>query len=148
MAMKFTETYAIQALDRLAALPEDRVPRWGVLRKATLVEHLIWSVCGSLGEVDALVYRGNLLTRHVVRPVILYGLLPMPRNVQLLGPGVPMGMPGGLEDLRAAIARFHAAVKVPDFTFAPHPVFGALGARGWDRMHYRHFQHHLKQFGA
>jgi Protein of unknown function (DUF1569) len=36
----------------------------------------------------------------------------------------------------------------PAGDWPPHPVFGAMTARDWNRVLYRHTDHHLRQFGV
>ncbi len=40
-----------------------------------------------------------------------------------------------------------AAVETGELRPAPHTLFGDIGIDGWARLHVRHFEHHLKQFG-
>jgi len=51
-----------------------------------------------------------------------------------------------LDRLREAAGRCVAALEKDEQAFASHPVFGPLGAAEWQRLHYRHYEHDLKQF--
>jgi hypothetical protein len=48
--------------------------------------------------------------------------------------------------LEALVARFIA--RDPSGTWPEHPLFGPLTGLEWGVFSYRHFDHHLRQFGA
>jgi oxepin-CoA hydrolase/3-oxo-5,6-dehydrosuberyl-CoA semialdehyde dehydrogenase len=137
---------------RLGRIAPDAVPRWGVLRRDTLIEHFVWVVRYAMGRSSQVPFSGNWLTVHLVGPLFLRGLLPIPRNLQipraLRERGVTLREPGDLETLRRLLEEYLNLVQADEFRPAPHPIFGDIGVDGWDRLHVRHFEHHLRQFGV
>lgn len=50
-------------------------------------------------------------------------------------------------NLKEAIQHFEEQLKFNEEILTVHPVFGALNYSEWILLHYKHVQHHLKQFG-
>jgi len=144
--------YIAALISRIEAIPPDAVPRWGSLRRDTLIEHLIWIVRHSMGRSRQVPFIGNWATRRLIGPLMLHGLLPIPRNLRfprhLAAEGVTGREPGDLETLHALLEEYISLVQADELQPAFHPAFGEIGIDGWERMHLRHFEHHLRQFGA
>jgi hypothetical protein len=51
------------------------------------------------------------------------------------------------ELLKESLARFSAAGKSKQLP-GEHPFFGKLNLEQWDRLQYKHIDHHLRQFGV
>lgn len=49
-------------------------------------------------------------------------------------------------DKHLLLRRLNEFIMAPDFS--PHPFFGKLNNRDWGRLAWKHFNHHLLQFGA
>ena len=144
--------YVREAIQRLKKIPEDASPRWGHMRKKEMIEHLIWAVKHSMGRSTQVPYFGNWFTEHILGPVFLQRWFPMPRNVRfphrLTAQGVTAREPGDEETLHALLEEYLNLVQADELHPAPHVVFGNIGVDGWDRMHTKHFEHHLRQFGV
>ncbi len=144
--------YVERVVARLGRIAPDAVPLWGVLRRDTLIEHLVWVVLHSMGRSAQMPFCGNWFTVHVLGPLFMVGLLPIPRNIQiprrLRERGVTMREPGDLDTLRRLLEEYLNLVQADELSPAPHPLFGDVGIDGWDRIHVVHFEHHLRQFGV
>ncbi len=144
--------YAERLLRRLGRIPADAAPKWGRLRKDTLIEHLIWVLLHSMGRSPQMTFTGNWLTTRILGPAILGGWLPIPKNLpipaKLAAAGVTLREPGGMDTLRELLEEYLNLVQADELAPAPHPLFGDIGVDGWDRLHVRHFEHHLRQFGV
>lgn len=139
-------------IGRLGTILPDAAPKWGKLRRDTLMEHLVWAVRHSMGRSKQVPFFGNWLTVRVAGPLYLRGLIPTPKNAQfpkrLVEQGVTGREPGDLDTLHALLLEYVNLVQADELSPAPHPLFGAIGVDDWDRMHVRHFEHHLRQFGV
>ena len=51
------------------------------------------------------------------------------------------------EQLKQCMARFSAAGRAGQLP-GDHPFFGKLTLKQWDRLQYKHLDHHLRQFGV
>ncbi len=144
--------YVERLIKRLERISPDAVPKWGQLRRDTLIEHLVWVMKYSMGRSKPMDFCGNWVTVHVIGPLLLRGVLPVPKNVKMprkfQDRGVTNREPGDLNTLRRLLEEYLNLVQADELRPAPHPMFGDLGIDGWDRMHVHHFEHHLRQFGV
>ncbi len=144
--------YVEEVIARIESIPEDAAPRWGTMRKAELIEHLVWVVRHSMGRSQQARHMGNWFTRYLIAPLVLHGIVPIPKNLKtpkkLAARGVTLREHGDLETLHALLEEYCNLVQADELRPALHPVFGDIGVDGWDRLHVRHFEHHLKQFGV
>jgi len=136
-----------EVLRRLGRIQPDARPGWGKLTPALMIRHLADAVRYSMGKGPEIPFAGNWLTRHIVAPLILNGVVRIPRNIA--GANVS-GTAGNvdLETLHAVLDEYLALVQAGELEPRPHPSFGPIGVDGWDKMHLRHFEHHLRQFGV
>ena len=148
----FDIDFVNDVLKRLEKLPPSAQPRWGELRRDTLIEHFIWVIRHAMGRSRQVPYFGNWFTCRIVGPLYLRGWLPTPKNLKfpkrLAAQGVTGREPGDLIALRALLEEYLNLAQADELTPAPHPIFGNIGVDGWDRLHVRHFRYHLDQFGA
>lgn len=149
---KIDDAFTNNTAARFAALDADAKPQWGKLRGDQVVGHLISAFRYSMGDTPGVLPdMSNFVTRNMVGPLLLMGLLPIPKNIPLKdGKGRPMDAPiaeGDAETLREVMQEFRERLAAGTLNCAPHPVFGDIGPAGWDKMHYRHVRHHMRQFG-
>ncbi|MBI2432796.1 MAG: hypothetical protein HYV26_08000, partial [Candidatus Hydrogenedentes bacterium] len=111
----FDNDFVDDVINRLRKLPPDAVPRWGTLRKDTLIEHLIWALRHSMGRSRQVPYFGNWFSRRVLGPLIIRGWMPMPHNIQLPAhlryEGITLREPGDLETLHALLEEYLTLVQ-------------------------------------
>lgn len=139
-----------EVLLRLSRINADTAPKWGRLRRDTLIEHLIWVVMHSMGRSRQVPFFGNWFTRRIVGPIFLTGIFPIPKNLQLpetlSAQGIVAREPGDLNTLRSVLEEYLGLVQADELKPGLHPAFGDIGVDGWDRFHVMHFEHHLRQF--
>ena len=79
---KFDRTYGKEVIERLRRLQPDAHPKWGVMKSEELVPHLIGTMRFSMGDLGEQHFMGNWVTVNVVGPLLLNGILPMPKGVK------------------------------------------------------------------
>jgi len=135
-------------LARLATVTPEDHPRWGVLDAPRMICHVSDALRVALGDLPAGDH-GNLVFRRAVKPLILRGIVTPRKGKTPTAPEMLTSTPGAFPDdvdaLRSLIDRIAAA---RDADVARHPMFGALTADEWARLHHLHLDHHLRQFGA
>jgi len=143
----FDHDYVEEAVERLRRLKPDTRPAWGRMTPAQMIEHLANATRYSMGRLGDLPDKSNWLLRHVMYPLLAYGIIRMPRNV--VGPDYPKRSQGNdLETLHAVLEEYLALVQAGELEPKPHPAFGRIGIDGWATIHYLHFEHHMRQFGV
>lgn len=137
---------------KLASIPEDATPVWGKMNRAQLYGHLTLVMRHMLGGGPELPFKGNFVSRHIFRHIILNGIKEIPHNIRLPR---PKGMDKAPEPPTATLAEFEAALDAyltaTEKGTAPqamHPFFGPLTTKEWLKFHHAHFKHHCKQFGV
>lgn len=144
----FVHTDRAKILARLATLRPDSARLWGKMDAQRMLAHCQQPLRVALGDLQ--------LRRGLVG--FLFG--GMARRKLLADKPWDQGMPTApefkvpgsgdfgreREQLAALVRRFEAGPSV--LTQEPHPFFGALTAEQWDRLQWKHLDHHLRQFGA
>lgn len=136
-------------LARIAAVRADSPRQWGKMGPGQMLAHCQVALRVALGE------------QRIPRVLIgyLFGALAKKqlRNDVPFKKGLPTGREfrfGADRDLETERAGLVALVKRfgeggPEaLSGNPHPFFGPLTAEEWDALHWKHLDHHLRQFGA
>ena len=135
-------------LGKADALSGDRVPLWGRMTPAAMLDHLSNAMEVGLGEREAAPLVPDWVSA-LARP---FGLLPLPIPRGLPSTGEFLGCPSeDLDQARArfgeTLRRFHRQVLGNPAARHRHPLFGHLNRLQWARLQQRHFEHHFRQFG-
>ena len=135
-------------LERIEALRADSTARWGKMNCAQMLSHCRKPFELALGELEmkrALV--GKLLGGWAKKKYVV-GDAPFGQNA----PTDPKFRVADERDferekqgLLELLGRF---AEEGVLTRGPHPFFGPLSAEEWDRLLWKHLDHHLRQFGA
>lgn len=139
-----------EVVERLEGLGPEARPHWGTMSPAAMVAHLAASIRYTLGRAGGFSDASTWYSRCIIRPLIFYGILRLPKNIKLPR---PLGAPPAprddddIETLHALLDEYINLVQAGEIHPPPHPFFGELGVDGWDRLHVIHFEHHLRQFG-
>ncbi len=137
-----------ELLARFERIDPSRPPRWGRMSAVRMLAHLCDQMEMTINNEPVDPIPGP--QRYpVVRQLILY-VVPWPRG-KVKGPPAafrsePREWAENLERLREQVDRFAGAPA--DRGWPDHPIFGPMDKRVWGVFTYRHFDHHLRQFGA
>ncbi|GJM23395.1 MAG: hypothetical protein DHS20C15_33100 [Planctomycetota bacterium] len=133
---------------RLAAVTPDTQPRWGKLDAARLMRHLREAL--QLAYPDAQRKApGSSLYRSLIAWAFI-GPIPLPKGVKAPAYLTPEVNAEEFEAQREALlGELDALVENGPLPLTgKHPIFGPLSGDQWGRLAYKHFCHHLKQFGV
>jgi len=113
-----------------------------------MLAHLCDSLRHMLGETR-IASHPSALRWPLVRHIVMYWL-PWPKG-RIKGAGQlflspPGSWNGDLNAFEDLLLRFVGATTRTDWP--EHPFFGPMSHRAWGRFAHRHFDHHLRQFGA
>ena len=137
--------------NRIEGLDADAHRRWGKMQPIGVLAHLRAALRLSLGRIT-LPDQSTALFRNGLVQWLLFGPMPWPRG-KIEAPSHFQPTPAdSMEDeramLRKAMEQFVEALEREPQHTTIHPAFGALTLAKWSRLHGKHFDHHLKQFGA
>jgi hypothetical protein len=142
-----------EILIRIRKVRANSPRQWGRMNAAQMVCHLNDSFLCAMGERPVPI-DPNFRARKLAKWVALrapfrwpHGIRTRPEIDQHGGGGTPPAeFEVDRELLLLLVDRFTA--QLPDFQFAPHPMFLEMNEREWMRWGYLHTDHHLRQFGA
>lgn len=135
-------------IQRLGALAADTQPRWGKLNAAQMLAHCQKPLRVAAGEMK--LKRGliGLLFGRLAKKKFVTGDAPFGQNL----PTDPKFLAPEADDFareRAALVELVRRYgETGAVTREPHPFFGPLSSAEWDRLMWKHLDHHLRQFGA
>ena len=136
-------------LSRLAALTPEHSRRWGRMEPGQLLPHLATGLRMALGERRLEGSPPGRIRGAVWRYLAIHRL-PWPEGKIQSPPGAfstpSLGWERDRQVVVELIERF--ATASPAKLGAIHPTFGHMKPRDWDVLQYRHFDHHLRQFGV
>ncbi len=148
MSSMFDDAVRERIIARLHALTPDAERRWGTMTAPQMIAHLYDQMTHTLGDAkveDMLGWMHN----PVIKYMAIY-VLPWPKG-RIKGPaGAFVTKPA---EWTADVARLEEqlnrlATKRHQAAWPDHPKFGAMNGRDWATFCYRHFDHHLTQFGV
>jgi len=133
---------------RLDRLTPDTKARWGRFTCPDMVAHLNESIRMALGEITPAPKKVPIRF-FPLKQLIIY-VLPFPKGVPT-APELLVGTGRAVWD--DEVKRFHLlmarlAARSGDTEWPSHPAFGSMTRRAWGVLGYRHFAHHLTQFGV
>jgi len=136
----------IQRIQRVAA---DTRPQWGRMDAAQMMAHCRIAMQVAVGEVRLRRGLVGVILGPLAKRIVLSDK-PFRRN----GPTAPEFRVRDARDFDRARDELIAQVRgfqrggVAGLTPAPHPFFGPLTADEWQRLQWKHLDHHLRQFGV
>ena len=146
-----------EIVGRLAKIQSSSPRLWGKMTAPQMVCHLADSFRVTMGEKPWKTERISVtpipLPGFFVKWVALQVPLQWPHGTPTRpevdsekGGTLPGVLEGDVQDLLRLLHRFTRQPR--DFSWQPHPIFGAMTDAEWMRWGYLHMDHHLRQFGA
>lgn len=135
---------------RLEHLRPDMPPQWGRLSSSRMVTHLGDQMRLTLGDVPWRTRRGLIPWRYPGFKHFALYLMPWPKE-RIRGPREafmtqPTDWRTDVAALEALMERFVS--RGPSGRWPAHPILGPLSGPQWGVFCFRHFDHHLNQFGV
>ncbi len=134
-----------EIIERMQSLRPDSRRRWGRMTVDQMLWHVNQGLLASLGQLQT--EPARMPFPALARPLALR--LPWPRGART----APEWRALSEHDFERERKRY--LLLVGDFTrrslgesFGLHPLFGSMTGRDWSRMHYKHADHHLRQFSV
>jgi oxepin-CoA hydrolase / 3-oxo-5,6-dehydrosuberyl-CoA semialdehyde dehydrogenase len=135
---------------RFNALKMDTPRKWGSLNPDGMIVHLRGIVEVSLEE-RPFKDLSNIFTRNLY-PFLVFYVFPWPKGgIKVPAEWTPppqFPLEVEREALFKTVERFVERSEKEPERRATHPLFGSQSLKFWQRMHGKHFNHHLDQFGV
>jgi hypothetical protein len=149
MKSLFSPADSQNIIDRLGQINENSPALWGKMNATQMLMHCQQPMQVSLGELRL---KRGLMGFWFGKTTMkrLLSSRPFPKNLPT-DPNFIITMDGDFttekSKLEALITQFQKA-DPEGMSKHEHPFFGKMQPEEWDRLNWRHLDHHLKQFGA
>lgn len=143
----FDPTMRGDMLSRIDRVTTESRPRWGKMNAEQMLAHLTESLRMGVGELAT--KSKKLPIRYFPLKHLIVYLLPFPKGAPTARELMPSDH-RSVEQSKNEIARLARtfADRASAKEWPEHPAFGRLSTRAWGVLTYRHFDHHLRQFGV
>jgi len=141
-----------ELLERIKKLTPETKALWGKMNVSQMICHLTDQL-KDLNGTRPVKYKGNFILKFIVRPIVSRisnwpkAVFPAAKEYDQLKEGTK---PTDFENDRQELLNLFKQLNLND-TVKPipfHPSFGKLSHKQYARIVYKHFDHHLKQFGV
>jgi hypothetical protein len=143
----FNDADRSSLLARIDRVSSGAKPRWGKMNAELMLAHLVESIRMGIGELTP--RPKKLPIRYFPLKQLIIYWLPFPKGA----PTAPELLPKetgttdrGKSELARVLRLF--AERANQAEWPDHPAFGKLTKQAWGVLTYRHFDHHLRQFGV
>jgi hypothetical protein len=135
-------------LERIDRLAPDVKAHWGMMTAHRMICHLTDSLRVCSGEIPAEA-RKSMLANPIARWLLAY-VVPFPKAKAETAPEMLLTQPADWQaDVTAVREQLRgAARRGPTGAWARHPAFGDVSGKLYGVFIYKHFDHHLRQFGV
>ena len=130
---------------RLRSLTPEDTARWGTLTRATALCHLADATRVAVGDLTAQP-RSTFITRTLVKWLVVKTSMQAPPGRAKTAPEMLTSRPTTWAADRTACEELLDRVAAGRAS-AEHPAFGRLTGPEWATLGWKHFDHHLRQFG-
>lgn len=135
-------------IDRINRLRPDSPRKFGKMEPNEMMCHMEDAILCANGRRPTRV-RKSFMSNPFVRWLILY-VIPWPKGKAETVAEMKVTRPTDFETDRARLIALvnETSARGPSAAWAVHPAFGDMSGREYGVLIYRHFDHHLKQFGV
>ncbi len=141
-----------QMIRRIYLLKAQSQRQWGTMTVEQMLAHCSEQLRICLGEVPSKP-RATGFRSKLLKWVGLYAPMKMPKNLrtikemdasrEIMTKSISLE-----EDRRILVQLIDRLYQLPDSQACGHPIFGKLSKRELGILTYKHFDHHLRQFGV
>lgn len=147
MKSVFDETDRASMLARIDRITDDSKPQWGRMTADRMLAHLVESARMAVGTLEC--RPKKLPIRFFPLKQLIIFVFPFPKGAPT-APELLAGAEAPVADLRPELQRLigEIASRRDQKVWPEHPAFGKLNGDTWGVLTYKHFDHHLRQFGV
>jgi hypothetical protein len=138
-----------EILNRIDQLHPDSKPMWGKMSVSQMLAHCVVPTKISAGEIQNRRNIFGILFGKIAKKKMV-GPDPFKKNLPTDPSFIIKHQPDFYkiqEELKATIERLYTTDKT-QLLQRKHPFFGKMTLEEWGLLNYKHFDHHLRQFGV
>lgn len=136
-----------ELINRINTLTPESKRKWGKMDAAQMMAHLQAPMGVALGTHPL---KGNPLLKMIM-PLFkkaLYDEKPWKQGLPTAKSFVTTGEPKNFDEEKRKLLEMLNHFSENNMISEDHPVFGKLSKEQWSKATWKHFDHHLRQFGA
>ena len=137
--------------ERLQKVTPETRAQWGSLDAPKMMGHLRDSLDAGLGKLQVARHGPAAFRRFPLKHLAIY-VVPMPKSAkaapELLARGVGDSPLDFEEERRQLLAGMERMAAMPKGSGPEHFLFGSMSYDQWNRLNWKHIDHHLRQFGS
>ena len=136
-------------INRILALQPQTQAHWGRMNVVQMLKHCTVGLKVAFGEIKlkktfiGIVF-GRAAKKMLLKPASFKKNLPTDKHFIVTSEG---DFEKAKQELISYVEKFITLGELA-LTNEPHPFFGKLKPEEWGILHYKHLDHHLRQFGA
>ena len=145
----FVEVDKDEIINRIDELHPNSKPMWGKMNVSQMLAHCIVPTRVSSGEIEGhKSFLGKIFGRIAKKQLLADQ--PMKRNLPTAPNFIIKETPDfylSQQALKEAIQRLYETDQ-DELKGRKHPFFGKMSVEEWGILNYKHYDHHLRQFGV
>lgn len=146
MPMLHDDRYRANIQERLRALGPETQRRWGKMSVAQMLKHVNLALEAALGKISVPPEKAPL-PRAIMKFIVIN--VPWPKGAPTIQPfRVEETCDFEAEQVRCLRLINELAAKELESDWPPSPMLGPMSGRDVTRLHAKHLNHHLTQFGV
>lgn len=132
---------------RINQLKSNSERRWGTMSVSQMLKHMTIAFSVPINRIQLPKDKLYYLSANPIARKLLIDILPWPKNMVTAQDFIVKDDPEFEQTKQATINIVNDFINSNDFS-GSHPVFGIMDKETWGKAMYKHFDHHLKQFGV
>lgn len=136
-----------EIFERIEKLKPNSQRQWGTMSVSQMLKHMNIAFSVPIGKIvlpkDILYY----LSANPIARKLLVDIIPWTKNMITAKDFKVKDDPEFEQAKEELIDTLKAFISSNDFS-GSHPVFGVMDKATWGKAMYKHFDHHLRQFGV
>lgn len=133
-------------IERLSRLRPEAKALWGSFDAPRMVCHLAAALDEGLGVKKVPAASGPAVLRHFPMKHLAVYVIPMPKGAKAPADLLPEASGDFEADRRGVVERLERAAAAPRGAGSDHFLFGKMTYDQWAALHWKHVDHHLRQF--
>jgi hypothetical protein len=147
MKSLFDNQTQIEIFERIDKLNANSQRIWGTMNVSQMLKHMTIAFSVPIGKLNFPKDKLYYLSANPIARKLMIDIMPWPKNMVTAKDFIVKEDPDFEQSKKETIAVVQEFIKSTNFS-GSHPVFGVMDRDTWGKAMYKHFDHHLNQFGV
>lgn len=147
MKSLFENSVQAEINNRIAQLSANSVRKWGTMSVSQMLKHMEIAFSVPIKKINLPKDKLYIFSANPIARTLLIDILPWPKNMITAKDFIVTTDPNFETAKTELLTTYSEFLNATDLS-GSHPVFGVMDKATWGKAMYKHFDHHLKQFGV